>query len=226
MNAATVVRVQRAAIAVGAMLIIATPALAQRGARGANCGLDTTAAWYRSQKAFYSDASETWSNDSLRKALLGAAGFDPKSAFVPELGWRLDAPPAAAGRDTSAVALLRGMAQRRQWPTRALVGTAGVHAAWLIAQQDSALGVAAMRRMMEGGPGESSPAEITVLEDARRVKIGRGQIHGTQFTKNGTGIVLAGRLEDSVHVDMRREGGWLPPIAVSACLAARAAGGK
>jgi hypothetical protein len=208
-----------------ALFIAATPAAAQRGVRGAACGLDTTAAWYKSQKEFYSNPSETWSNDSLRKSLLAAAGYDPKSAFVAELGWRLDA-GAGAVHDAAALALLRDMAQRRQWPTRALVGTAGVHAAWLIAQQDSALSVAAMRRMMEAGPGESSPAEVAVLDDARRVKIGRGQIHGTQFTKGGTGVVLAGRIEDSVHVDMRREGGWLPPIAVSACLAARAAGAK
>ena len=96
----------------------------------------------------------------------------------------------------------------------------------LIAQRDSALALAAMRRMMEAGPGESSPAEVAVLDDMRRVKVGRGQIHGTQFARGPGGVVIAGRLEDSVRVDMRRDGAWLPPLAVSACLAARAAGGR
>jgi hypothetical protein len=204
------------AVATAALLGL-TPALLA-AQRAGSCRVDSTAEWYKSQKAFYSMQGETWSNDSLRNALLAAAGYDAKTAFVPELGWRLER--STAGQvDSSAVALLRSMAQRRQWPTRSLVGVAGVHAAWLIAQHDSALTVAAMHRMMEAGPGESSPAVVAVLEDARRVSIGRGQIHGTQFRRDGSRIVLAGRLEDSVHVDLRREGAWLPPIDVSTCLA-------
>lgn len=203
-----------------AALFCAVP-LGAQGNRGSSCRVDTTAEWYRSQKAFYAVPGETWSNDSLRRALLGAAGFKADAPFVPELGWRLDSPPLPA--DTSVFPLLRGMAQRRQWPTRAMVGTAGVHATWLLVQGDSALALAAMRRMMEAGPGESSSAEVAVLDDARRVKVARGQIHGTQFTRAGGGVKVAGKIEDSVHVDMRREGAWLPPIAVSACLARAAA---
>jgi hypothetical protein len=211
-----------AAVAV-AGITLARSAAAQRAGAKAGCGVDTTAAWYRSQKAFYTDAHETWSDDTLRAVLLRGAGYDPRSAFVPELGFRLDTRGEGSVRDTAALATLRAMAARRQWPTRSVVGAAGVHAAWLIAQSDSALAVAAMHRMMEAGPGESSPAEVAVLEDMRRVQVGRGQIHGTQFRREGGGVTLAGRLEDSTHVDMRREGAWLPPLAVSACLAREAA---
>lgn len=217
----------RAAATAAAMAIAAVPGFAQRPARGDVCRVDTTASWYASQKTFYAVAGETWSDDSTRRVLLSAAGYDPASAFAAELGWRLaDASAPATGSDAAAMDLLHGMAQKRQWPSRATVGRAGVHAAWLIAQRDSALSLAAMRRMMEAGPGESSPAEVAVLDDIRRVKVGRGQIHGTQFARGPGGVVIAGRLEDSVHVDMRRDGAWLPPIAVSACLAARAAGGR
>ncbi len=209
-----------ASLALGAVAIGPNVSAAQQGGRtSATCRVDTTAEWYRSQKAFYSDPNETWSNDSLRSVLLRAAGYDAKTAFVPELGWRLDMSIGGGGIDATVLDLLRSMAQRRQWPTRSVVGVAGVHAAWLIAQHDSALTVVAMHRMMEAGPGESSPAEVAVLEDARRVQIGRGQIHGTQFSRSGGNVVLSGHLEDSTHVDMRREGAWLPPFAVSACLA-------
>lgn len=214
---------RRAVTAALISAVVAAPASAQRQARSDGCRLDTTAAWFTSQKEFYAVAGETWSDDSLRRVLLPAAGYNPASAFAAELGWRLDGASPAASGDSAATAELRGMAQRRQWPSRASVGRAGVHAAWLIAQRDSALSLAAMRRMMEAGPGESSPAEVAVLDDMRRVKVGRGQIHGTQFARGAGGVVIAGRLEDSVHVDMRREGAWLPPLAVSACLAARAA---
>jgi hypothetical protein len=217
-------RPRRVLVLVSALAIAPLAAAsAQTSARTlATCKADTTAEWYRNQKAFYTNPGETWTNDSMRVALLNAAGYDARAAFVPELGWRLDL-PSGGGQDAGALDMLRAMASRRQWPTRAMVGVAGVHAAWLIAQRDSALQNAAMHRMMEAGPGESSPAEVAVLEDARRIKIGRGQIHGSQFRMESGTLVLAGKLEDSVHVDMRREGAWLPPIAVSACLA-RAAG--
>ena len=212
---------------VWAAVVLGAATAGAQGSRAAACRVDTTAEWYTSQKAFYAIPNETWSDDSLRRALLSAAGYDPRATFVAELGWRLVGQGAASAPDSAIAAVLKGMAQKRQWPTRAMVGLAGVHAAWLIAQHDSTLEIAAMRRMMEAGPGESSSAEVAVLDDARRVRVGRGQIHGTQFVKapNG-GVVIAGRIEDSVHVDMRREGAWLPPLAVSACLAARAASGR
>jgi hypothetical protein len=208
------------ALAAAALLVMCVRGVGAQDARAmAACKVDTNAEWYRNQKAFFAAVGETWSNDSMRTALLKAAGYDASSSFVPELGWRVGASIGGGGIDPGAINLLRGMARQRQWPTRALVGVAGVHAAWLIAQHDSAVALAAQRRMMESGPGESSPAEVAVLEDMRRVQINRGQIHGTQFRRDGDRVVLAGRLEDSVHVDMRREGAWLPPISVSACLA-------
>ena len=44
---------------------------------------------------------------------------------------------------------LRAMAQKRQWPSRATVGRAGVHAAWLIAQRATIHSVTPMRSSLE-----------------------------------------------------------------------------
>lgn len=186
----------------------------------ASCTVSPKAAWYVSQRSFTDSTGATFSNPTLRAKLLASAGYDPQAAFAPELGWRIiGAPPPRTTRDSALLATLREMSSKRQWPTRAMVGVVGVHAAWVITQGDSALALASQRRMMEAGIGESSPAEVAVAEDANRVRIGRGQLYGTHFVRNAAGTLSMYRLEDSAHVDMRREGAWLPPLAVSACLA-------
>ena len=75
--------------------------------------------------------------------------------------------------------------------------------------------------MMEAGPEESNAADVAVLEDRQRVANGRKQIYGTQFTVAGGRVTLA-PMEDSAHVDLRREGAGLPPFRLSACLARQA----
>lgn len=185
----------------------------------ADCRIDTTASWWQSQRAYSDDSRRDWTDDALRQRLLVAAGYDANAAFAAELGWRiLGAQPEAPG-DSAVRAQLRAMAAKRTWPTRTVVGVAGVHAAGLIAQRDSTLADFAMHRMMEAGPGESSSAELAVLQDAQRLRAGRGQLFGTQFTRDASGALSLAKLEDSTHVDMRREGGWLPPLALSRCLA-------
>lgn len=184
------------------------------------CTVSPKASWYVSQRSFTDSAGTTFSNPTLRAQLLASAGYDPQAAFAPELGWRvIGAAPPRTTRDSALLATLREMSSKRQWPTRAMVGVAGVHAAWVITQGDSVLATVAQHRMMEAGIGESSPAEVAVMEDANRVRIGRGQLYGTHFVRDAAGKVSMYRLEDSAHVDMRREGAWLPPLAVSACLA-------
>jgi hypothetical protein len=215
----------RTAAAILAVACSATFAAAQprHPATQACPRIDIKAAWFRSQLEFANDSRRDWSDEELRQRLLVAAGFDASAGFTPETGWRLAGPAAGAPVDSSLGALLRGMAAKRQWPTRSAVGAAGVHAAWRVAQRDEELAEFAMHRMMEAGPGEVSPAEVAVLQDAQRVKAGRGQIFGTQFIRDDKGAVVLARLEDSAHVDMRREAAWLPRLAVSACLARMAA---
>lgn len=207
-----------AAMLVGVSQTAATQTAGAQTSRA--CVVSPKAAWYVSQRSFTDSAGATFSNPTLRAQLLAAAGYDPQAAFAPQLGWRVvGAPLPRVTRDSALFATLREMASKRQWPTRAMVGAAGVHAAWIVTQGDSALALASQRRMMEAGFGESSPAEVAVVEDANRVRVGRGQLYGTHFVRDAAGKLSLYRLEDSAHVDLRREGAWLPPLAVSACLA-------
>jgi hypothetical protein len=208
-------------VAVAAAVAGATSAQAQGAKKPAACApVNPKAEWYVKQQSFADSAGATFTDPALRQQLLAAAGYDSKAAFTPELGFRIigEAPKVVA-KDTAVLATLRAMAAKRQWPSRASVGAAGVHAAWLVSQGDSVLSIAAQRRMMEAGFGESSPAEVAVMEDANRVRQGRGQLYGTHFTRAANGTLSMYRTEDPEHVDMRREGAWLPTLRQSECWA-------
>ena len=70
--------------------------------------------------------------------------------------------------------------------------------------------------------GEAFETEIAMLEDRVRVRAGRGQLYGTQLRRDAaSGTIAPVRIEDSAHVDLRREGAWLPPLAQSVCAAAQ-----
>src|SRR5262249_7527613 len=115
-----------------------------------------------------------------------------------------------------AAAAVRGSA----WPGKALVGPAGMHAVFLLAQRDSALARVALHRMMEAGPDESLAADVATLEDQFRLaQQGRKQLDGTQFRVGANGAVELSPMEDSAHADMRREDSGLPPFKLGLCLA-------
>lgn len=211
-------------LAVAITLAGVTP-LAAQSAKPARCpAIDTTARWYVKQRAWASDSSHTWSNDSLRTALLHAAGLDnPNSGTGALMGYEIVGvtPNAAQGDAASAIAALRTLAQTRgsTWPTKSVVGAEGVWAVWLLASQDTSLARAALHRMMEAGPEESPPAAVAILEDRLRIRSGRKQIHGTQLMKAAGGKLEPAPLEDAKHVDLRRDAAGLPPLAQSICAA-------
>ena len=192
--------------------------------------LDTTAEWYRRQQAWLSETaggtSATWTNGSLRSLLLAAAPLDTTRALPVQLGGAqiVDGPEHISSNTQAlgaGIAQLRQLARDRQspWPTRSVVGPAGFRAAWLIARTDTALLRTALHRMMEAGPEESLAADVAVLEDRVRVLSGRKQLYGTQLRRVGATFVVA-PLEDSAHVDMRRDAAGLPPLRVALCTAA------
>jgi hypothetical protein len=200
----------RGALVIGACLIAGA-------AQSQSCRQPSpTAPWLLVQKQALSEEDGAWKDDSLRKALIAAAGM--KSASVaPQLGWMKndEAQPAAAGE---AFEYLKKQAATRgaPWPNRTAVGLAGVRAVFLIAQRDTALLRVAMRRMMEGGPDEGIKPDIAVIEDRVRLLSGRKQLYGTQLgLVNGKYVPLA--IEDSAHVNLRRESANLPPLAWSVC---------
>src|SRR5262249_5623975 len=109
---------------------------------------DSTKDWFSRQRAWWAlDQQHDWSDDTLRTSLLAAAarlapaaasGF-PVQLGVEVVGASLQVPDNARGDVEAARARLRDMAKNRRWPVRSLVGSAGVHAAWLLASGDSAL---------------------------------------------------------------------------------------
>ncbi|MEO8621083.1 MAG: DUF6624 domain-containing protein [bacterium] len=205
------------------------PAQAQRAARratGAACTLDSSAAWFAKQRVWFDDAKHAWSDDTLRAALLRATGLSATDAVRVQSGWEMDGDVAAPsiGNDSALIAQLKKLASTRgaTWPTRSIAGATGTRAVWTLAHRDTGLARAALKRMMEAGPDESNAADVATLEDRLRLQSGRKQLYGTQFRAGADGHVIHAPLEDSAHVDLRREEAGLPPFRVSACLAKRA----
>jgi hypothetical protein len=178
-------------------------------------------AWVKRQGEFFDDSKKDWSNDTLRTRLLEAAGITklelPAQKGVHIVGDKQ--PTGAAQRavvdDLKKLAATRGST----WPTRSVVGAAGVHAVYLIARTDTGLARAALHRMMEAGPAESPAADVAAFEDEMRLVWGRKQIYGTQFLLGPDKKISLAPMEDSAHADLRREDAGLPPFKLGLCFA-------
>jgi hypothetical protein len=188
-------------------------------APAAKCTMpDTTMDWFRSQHDWLDDTKHGWTNDSMRVKVMTAAGLDPSKPIGVQFGWTtLESPP----RDSASAAVLRPlMARAAPFPTRGVAGAGGAHAAFLLILRDSSLENAAMHKFMEAGLGEGFETETAMLEDRTRLRAGRGQIYGTVLHAGPNGKLVPMRMEDSAHVDLRRESAWLPPLGQSVCAAA------
>jgi hypothetical protein len=205
------------------VLTLALCSVEQAAAQGAakQCKVDTSATWYAKQRAWFDDSKHDWSNDSLRSALVRAAGLSGASSDqAVQFGWVITNEFRLT--DTALVASLRTMATTRgsAWPTRSVVGGVGTRAVWTIVQRDTGLARAALKRMMEAGPEESNAADVAILEDRLRLLTGRKQLYGSHFRFEGGKAVLL-PTEDLAHVDLRREDAGLPPFQLSQCLAGK-----
>ena len=199
------------------------PAKGAATASAAKCTMpDAKLAWHKDQAEWLTEPTKDWSNDSLRTALLSAAGLDVPAALAPKPGFTLkDAAPIGGSAGDAVRALLKSRLATRGsvWPTRSVVGAAGMHAAFLLVLGDSALEAAAVRRFMEAGPQESFATDVAMLEDRVRVRNGRGQLYGTMLVADEKGVLSPTHLEDAPHADLRRDGAMLPPIKQSLCAA-------
>ena len=218
-----------AAIALSVTLALSSASEAQanraRPASQRSCGWKPSDAWVKRQAEFFDDSKHEWTNDTLRAALLSAAGIEGMLAAPVQLGVQIEGRDPTYGASAPAmIAQLTPLATARgaTWPGKSVVGAAGAHAVFLLALRDTGFARAALHRMMEAGPAESPAPDVATLEDRLRLLWGRKQIYGTQFrVTNGT-IALA-PMEDSAHADLRREDAGLPPLAVGLCLARNAA---
>lgn len=185
-----------------------------------DCKPDTASAWYSKQRAWLDDSKHGWSDDALRTELLRATGLDQTTSAPIQLGWEVPAGTVVTP-DQTMITQLRTLATTRgsTWPTKSVAGAMGTRAVWLLTQHDTGLARAALKRMMEAGPEESNAADVATLEDRMRLQSGRKQIYGTQFRVASDGKLVLAPMEDSAHVDLRREDAGLPPFKTSACLA-------
>jgi hypothetical protein len=192
-------------------------------AQAASCKWSPKDAWVRRQAEFFDDSKGGWTNDTLRAALLSAAAMTAPLKVPVSFGVEVAGREAMTGPKAEAmVAMLRKLASERgsTWPTKSVVGGAGTHAVYLLAQRDTGLARAALHRMMEAGPAESPAVDVAVFEDHLRILWGRKQLYGTQFQLENGKIVLA-PMEDSAHADLRREDAGLPPFKLGLCIARR-----
>jgi hypothetical protein len=203
----------------GAAAIWAAAALPARSQRpGRTCSPpDTSAAWFREQRQWLSDTKRDWSDEQFRNSLVSAASL-MATPLAPQTGVQREDDLTAGAADTAVLSRLRTLAATRgsTWPTRSLVGAAGVRAVWLIAQRDTALERVVLHRMMESGPDEALPADVAVLEDRVRLLSGRKQLYGSQL-RMVNGKLVPAPIEDSAHVDMRRDAAGLPPLKQAMC---------
>ena len=216
-------RTMRNAACVAGMVLLAA---ASAGAQKA-CKVDSAARWFVKQREWLNEAKPSWTNDTLRTSLIRAAHVESGKALGVQMGWQIQdtVAPMLMGGESAAIAQLRTLASTRGsvWPMKSVVGASGARAVWLLANVDTALARAALKRMMEAGPEESNAADVATLEDRLRLQSGRKQIYGTQFRVGTDGKLVLAPMEDSAHVDLRREDAGLPAFKTSACLAQKAA---
>ncbi len=209
-----------------AFVLVATvvlPAVMMGQGKTAACKWSPADAWVKRQAEFFDESKRDWTNDSLRTALLAAAGISVPLAMPVNTGVQLvGSTPKLGSSAAGMIEQLRTLATTRGsvWPTKSVVGAAGTHAVYVLAQSDTTFARAALHRLMEAGPMESPAVDVATLEDHLRVVSGRKQIYGTQFRADDNGRVVLAPMEDSAHADLRREDAGLPPFALGLCLSA------
>lgn len=213
----------------GTLLILVAASTSAQAAKKAAakasdaCKIDANAMWVKRQAEWFDESKRDWKDDTLRTALLAAAGLTAPLKLPAQLGVYVEGrgPKLGATADEMTNRLKAAAAARGSpWPGKALVGPAGMHAVFLLAQQDTGLARVALHRMMEAGPDESLAADVATLEDQFRLaQLGRKQLDGTQFRVDASGNVVLSPMEDSAHADMRREDSGLPPFKLGLCLA-------
>lgn len=154
-------------------------------------------------------------NDALRVELLERAGRDQAA--------RESLPPGHDTRqweeivepvDQANTARLREIVAEHGWPGRQLVGEAGAHAAWLLAQHAPPEFQEGCLPLLEDAVarGDASPQDLAYLLDRVLMHRGQPQIYGTQYLVSG-GILTLWTVQDPDGLDTRRAALGLEPEA-------------
>jgi len=156
-------------------------------------------------------------NEELSGELLKRAGRDQaaRKSLRPGHGMQeWEAAVAPVDRDNTA--RLREIIGRHGWPGHGLVGEAGAHAAWLLAQhappdlQEECLPLLqdAVAR------DDASPVDLAYLRDRVLMHRGEPQVHGTQYQVRD-GVLELWPVSDPSSLDQRRAALGLEPEAAN-----------
>jgi len=110
---------------------------------------------------------------------------------------------------------MKAIVAKYGWPGRSLVGDDGSHAAWILVQHADSAFMAESLPLMERAvaAGQAFGKDYAYLLDRVRMREGKPQIYGTQFTLAADGQLVLHPIEDAEHVDERRRAVGLPPMA-------------
>ncbi len=110
---------------------------------------------------------------------------------------------------------MKAIVAKHGWPGRSLVGDDGSHAAWLLVQHADSAFMAQCLPLMERAvtADQAFGKDYVYLLDRVRMREGKPQIYGTQFTIAADGQLVLHPIEDAEHVDERRRVVGLPPMA-------------
>jgi hypothetical protein len=140
---------------------------------------------------------------------------DKQKAEFEELGAK------AEEVDKANTAWLKGVIEKHGWPTVALVGTNGAHAAWLLVQhadRDRPFQRHCLNLMAALPKGAISQSDFAYLTDRVLLAEDKKQLYGTQFELID-GKLKPRPLEDEPNVDNRRAAVGLQPLAEYLALA-------
>jgi hypothetical protein len=155
----------------------------------------------------------------LRRELLALEAADQADrAFTSTLG--TEPPPDALVRrllhgDSLRTTRLRAIVAAHGWPTAALVGRDGVHAAFLLLQHatDPVLQALLLPDLVAAyARGEVDGDAVALLTDRARLHAGLPQRYGTQGELRGDHYAVREPLEDPAGLDARRASLCLLPI--------------
>lgn len=111
---------------------------------------------------------------------------------------------------------LREIVGKRGWPGHRLVGKAGAHAAWLLAQHAPPDLQEECLPLLEDAVvwGDASPADLAYLMDRVLMHRGEPQIYGTQYQVRD-GVLELWTVRDPSGLDQRRAALGLEPEAAN-----------
>lgn len=120
--------------------------------------------------------------------------------------------------DAENTAWLKQLVGERGWPGRTLVGDAGAHAVWLLAQHadgDPVFQEACLELLSSAvAEGEAAPADLAYLDDRVRVARGEPQRYGSQCEQDDSGQWHPLPLAEPDHADRLRAEVGLEPLAI------------